>query len=237
MSNKTINQALKDLYTGLGGDPQALADNSTCSDYIEDLESAIKGAASGAQIDDETASETTVFSSAKTEALIEAIPSLPSVTSGDIGEALIVESDGEGGAQWGKGVIPQEITIFDGTISGSTFTLTGGHTVQEVKTAIENYKPTALRVTNGVPNKVYSTLFLYCGADNLRTYNYFANVIVTQNGTVSFTSLYTQFSTVSPSSKTFTVLQNELPLLPAVTSSDNDKILKVVNGKWTAVTP
>lgn len=100
MSNKTINQALKDLYTGLGGDPQALADNSTCSDYIEDLESAIKGAASGAQIDDTTPSETKVYSSAKTEALIEAIPSLPSVAVGDIGKVMTVESDGEGGATW-----------------------------------------------------------------------------------------------------------------------------------------
>jgi hypothetical protein len=46
MSNKTINQALKDLFLGLGGESSALADNSSVSDYIEDLESAIKGAAS-----------------------------------------------------------------------------------------------------------------------------------------------------------------------------------------------
>lgn len=37
MGKKTINQALKDLFLGLGGDPKALADNSSVSDYIEDL--------------------------------------------------------------------------------------------------------------------------------------------------------------------------------------------------------
>ena len=236
MSNKTINQALKDLYTGLGGDPQALADNSTCSDYIEDLESAIKGAASGAQIDDETASTTTVYSSEKTEKLVNSIESLPSVAVGDIGEALIVESDGEGGAQWGKGAVPQEITIFDGTISGSTFTLTGNYTKQDVKTAIESFKPVGLRVTNGLPDKVYGTLFLYSGANNIRTNMYFVNTTVTEENTIAFTSLYASIGS-GLANKTFTVLQNELPLLPAVTSSDNDKILKVVNGVWTAVTP
>jgi len=42
MSNKTINQALTDLFLGLGGNSSALSDNDTVSDYIEDLESAIK---------------------------------------------------------------------------------------------------------------------------------------------------------------------------------------------------
>lgn len=42
MSNKTINQALRDLFLGLGGDASALADNTSVSDYIADLESAIK---------------------------------------------------------------------------------------------------------------------------------------------------------------------------------------------------
>lgn len=42
---KTINEALKDLFLGLGGNSSALADNSTVSDYIEDLTSAIKAGA------------------------------------------------------------------------------------------------------------------------------------------------------------------------------------------------
>lgn len=40
--SKTINEALKDLITGLGADPSVLSDNSTVSDYIEDLTDAIK---------------------------------------------------------------------------------------------------------------------------------------------------------------------------------------------------
>lgn len=114
MSNKTINQALKDLFLGLGGDSSALADNSSVSDYIEDLESAIKGGA-GAQIDDSEASETKVYSSSKVESLIPT-DELPSVTSEDIGDVLSVVSDGEGGATWGKGEIPSElpsVTIAD----------------------------------------------------------------------------------------------------------------------------
>ena len=47
----TINEALKNLFVGLGGDPTELADNQTASDYIDDLESAIKACASEASED------------------------------------------------------------------------------------------------------------------------------------------------------------------------------------------
>ena len=73
MSNKTINQALKDLFIGLGGDPAALADNDTVSDYIADLESAIKACASGESedlIDDTASSKSKTYSSDKIESLI-----------------------------------------------------------------------------------------------------------------------------------------------------------------------
>lgn len=39
---KTINEALKDVFLSLGGNPTALSDNSTVSDYIKDLGDAIK---------------------------------------------------------------------------------------------------------------------------------------------------------------------------------------------------
>ena len=42
MANKTIKESIKDLFLGLGGNPSALADNADTSDYIDDLESAIK---------------------------------------------------------------------------------------------------------------------------------------------------------------------------------------------------
>lgn len=87
MSKKTINQALKDLFLGLGGNPTALEDNSGVGDYIEDLESAIKGA--GVSIDDTQASETTVYSSSKVESLIPT-DELPTVTSEDNGNVLTV---------------------------------------------------------------------------------------------------------------------------------------------------
>lgn len=73
MSKKTINQALKDLFLGLGGDSKALEDNSGVGDYIEDLESAIKGASSSL-IDDTEASEDTTYSSSKIEAMLPEIP-------------------------------------------------------------------------------------------------------------------------------------------------------------------
>lgn len=40
--SKTINEAMRDLITGLGANPSVLSDNSTVSDYIEDLTDAIK---------------------------------------------------------------------------------------------------------------------------------------------------------------------------------------------------
>ena len=68
----TINEALKNLFVGLGGDPTELADNQTASDYIDDLESAIKACASEASED-----------------------ILPAVTSEDNGKILaVVIADG-----------------------------------------------------------------------------------------------------------------------------------------------
>lgn len=72
MGKKTIKQALKDLFLGLGGNVSELSDNTSVSDYIEDLESAISGAASGAAedlIDDSASSESTTYSSSKIEEL------------------------------------------------------------------------------------------------------------------------------------------------------------------------
>lgn len=89
MSNKSINEALKDLFIGLGGDASALADNEVISDYIEDLLSAIKAEATSAAgdiIDDSEASEATTYSSSKVESLIpEAeLPDVSEVADGAI---------------------------------------------------------------------------------------------------------------------------------------------------------
>ena len=230
MSNKTINQALKDLYTGLGGDPQALADNSTCSDYIEDLESAIKGAASGAQIDDTTASETTVFSSAKTEDLINGIETLPSVAVGDIGEALIVESDGEGGAQWGKGAIPQNIATFTGSKTGNypneRLAFDNGVTLADITAAVLAGKYVVIITAN-----VTFTLDIVNGTNSAQFIGFYEDSSAVQY--YDFTDVFN----VNQSDTNIKINHRTAYYLPLVTTTDNDKILKVVNGVWTAVTP
>lgn len=98
----TINEALKKLFLGLGGDPDELKDNNTVSDYIDDLESAIETAASGASadlIDDEEASSIKTYSSSKIASLIPE-NELPTPAVGDIGKVVSVVSDGESGAEY-----------------------------------------------------------------------------------------------------------------------------------------
>lgn len=98
----TINEALKKLFLGLGGDPDELKDNNTVSDYIDDLESAIETAASDASaelIDDEEASETKTYSSTKIESLIPE-NELPTPAAADIGKVVSVVTDGDEGAEY-----------------------------------------------------------------------------------------------------------------------------------------
>ena len=147
MAKKTISQALKDLFLGLGGDASALADNTSASDYIQDLESAIKTAASGASenlIDDSEASETTVYSSSKVESLIPA-NELPTPVEANVGKVATVVSDGEGGYQWGAADVPtpdQQVVIFDaegvtGAPGWEELTIVS-HTAQQAKAIIGN---------------------------------------------------------------------------------------------------
>ena len=117
----TINEALKKLFVGLGGDTKELADNETASDYIDDLESAIKACADAASediIDDSEASETKVYSSSKVESLIPVIPDpeLPAVTSTDNGKILAVVT-----GAWTKVTIT---AVADTTSGAVTITLT-----------------------------------------------------------------------------------------------------------------
>lgn len=160
MGKKTINQALKDLFLGLGGSSSALSDNTTVSDYIEDLESAIKSTASGASedlIDDTTASETKVYSSSKVESLIPT-DELPSVTSEDINDVLTVVSDGEGGAKWDK-VTPtsggSDVVLYPATIVGNTVTLSNDKKVSDILTDMQAGK--AVIINDGT-NTYYSSV-------------------------------------------------------------------------------
>lgn len=86
--SKTINQAMGDLITGLGASASVLSDNSTISDYIEDLAGAIKGE-TAALIDDSAASVNKTYSSSKIASLIPG-PELPVVTADNNGQVLAV---------------------------------------------------------------------------------------------------------------------------------------------------
>ena len=114
MSNKTINQALKDLFLGLGGNSSALADNTSASDYIEDLESAIKTTASDV-IDDSEASEAITYSSSKIESLIPEAE-LPAVTTDDNGKILAVVA--------GEWTLVTMSAVADTSTGAVTFTFT-----------------------------------------------------------------------------------------------------------------
>lgn len=114
--SKTISQALKDLFLGLGGKSSELSDNTTISDYIEDLTGAIKDASSAAAasiIDDTEASEEKTFSSSKITSLIPA-NELPTPSSTNEGKVATVVSDGAGGYVWGAGdVLPSVESNFN----------------------------------------------------------------------------------------------------------------------------
>lgn len=160
----TVNEALKSLILALGGDPESMYDNTTVSDYIKDLETAMQAGGSGVKIDDTTASDSTVYSSSKTESLIPEIPEpeLPAVTSEDIGEALIVESDGEGGAQWGKSAIPSGVSELVISISwvSETESFISNKTFSEIKTAYENGYKLSVDMTDA-GEKYYSIPLTY----------------------------------------------------------------------------
>ena len=142
--SKTINQALADLVTGLGESSSILADNKTVSDYIADVETAIKdyaGATAEALIDDTASSETKTYSSSKIVSLIPAIDDseasetktyssskieslipeaeLPRVTTSDRGKVLAVVPDGNN-MKWGK---TGGVMILTGSIADGVFTI------------------------------------------------------------------------------------------------------------------
>ena len=115
---KTINEALKDLFIGLGGNSSALSDNDSVSDYIEDLESAIKASAGGAAedlIDDTESSETKTYSSSKIASLIPA-PELPEVAAANNGQVLAVVN--------GAWTLCTMTAVADTTSGAVTFTFT-----------------------------------------------------------------------------------------------------------------
>lgn len=73
MANKTIKEAIEDLFLGLGGNSSALADNVDTSDVIDDLESAIKAGALPAVTADDNGKVLAVVDGAWTKVTMTAV--------------------------------------------------------------------------------------------------------------------------------------------------------------------
>ena len=128
--SKTINEALKDLFIGLGGDPSQLADNSTVSDYIADLESAIKAAATAelpTPVEANVGKVATVVQRGSAYAWgADNIPAeLPTPGAANVGKiATVVES--EGVYSWGVTNIPEELPEVEATDNGKILAVVNG---------------------------------------------------------------------------------------------------------------
>lgn len=180
MSNKRITEALKDLFLGLGGDASMLSDNQTVSDYIDDLESAIKAEASGI-INDNAASEATTYSSLKIASLIPA-NELPTPVEALNKKIAKVISDGNGGYKWGAidetgNALGVWFTYDDLTETYSLVTGSGYPTTAEIYQKILADGIVYGRVDGVFPAQ---TRFTYAGA----------NITGSNAGTVSFMRTY-----------------------------------------------
>lgn len=140
--SKTINQALKELYLSLGGDPSALEDNSTVSDYIADLENGLKGLAElPAPSSDNSGKIAKVVSDGEGGYIWGAedeTSELPAPAVGDIGKIVGAVSDGESGAEYGLvSLSPTKTKIalyYDTQVSEYRFNIngTGKKTLEEM---------------------------------------------------------------------------------------------------------
>lgn len=248
--------ALQGLYVALGGDISDVANINTIPDMLEAVAS-VAGGAGGvlpavtsedngdilgvvkgawAKRDPElpavNADDNGKILGVNNGAWDAVAAPLPTVAAGDIGEALIVESDGEGGAQWGKGAVPQNIAVFSGTVSGNT---------PNLKLLFANDVKLS-DITAAVQANKFVVIVTPQGTFNLDEYDptgsgyAIFNCIKEDNNTISF-MFFTDVFNADQNATQINITDRTTPYLPRVNATDNDKILKVVNGKWTAVTP
>ena len=175
MNNTTVD-ALKDVYTELGGSAATVASMQTDAEVIEAL-SALVGSTielpavtsddngkvlkviEGAWNKGTDESLPSVISTDAGKALIvdsegawgvDDIPSeLPSVTSADEGDVLTVNSSGE----WDKATLTQDIVNYSVTIaSDQAVTINGGKTATDILTDLSNGKLVILNATDNNAN-------------------------------------------------------------------------------------
>lgn len=232
----TTVKSLQDLYVAMGGTLADVADITTIPDMIEALKTVATGGG-GASLPNVTDADngdvlTVVEGEWSKAELPTPEPELPAVTSEDIGDVLTVVSDGESGAEWGKQalVIPQNIAVFTGSITGNypneRLAFNNGVKLSDITAAVTSGKYVVILTE--------STTFLLdqiTGADSATFESFYE-----ENNLIRFYD-FTDVFTTSQSDTNVKVNRRDSAFLPMVSTTDNDKILKVVNGVWTAVSP
>lgn len=191
MNNTTVD-ALKDVYTELGGSAATVASMQTDAEVIEAL-SALVGSTIElpAVTSDDNGDVLTVVNGAWSKA--EPSGGLPEVTSTDAGKALIVDSEGA----WGVDDIPTGIpnVIYNATLNNTTVTIDGDKTADDIISDIGANKIVFIKLlrtsNNAIDFMIYSGT--YSGKYNFsatkRVSGNMANVL-TIDGTTKDIAVY-----------------------------------------------
>lgn len=163
---------------------------------------------------------------------------LPAVTSDDNGKVLMV-SEGN----WGKNDLPNNsnIVMYEVKLaSGGSGLELKNATIGDLKNDFDAGKIIILKNTSG---HAYSDGDMYyCsgkkGGQSYSDVTFFKIVHYSLNPVkIKIDGCYFSYNTPSVTSKTLSTFSDIVGLTPNVSTSDNGKILKVVDGVWTAVDP
>lgn len=218
----TITDSLKNFYKKLGGSLSNLGPNSTSADIVDAM-AEVYTDKEGTYVEvTEAVTEGTKIATIKTNNVnhdIYAPVELPAVTSVDEGKVLSVDSNGDWVAADGSDVIIIEAH----SSNGVTYIIDGYTTwAAMVASVYASGKVPILRTTHStnrvifVPSNVSESMII------------FERYEMNDNGklTVEVIGAY------SISSDAVTKSKYERMTVPKVTSSDNGKIVQVINGVW-----